>query len=126
MLCRGHPDRSASLLPPFTPRPAKPLACSMQGTRGLAQAAEKEVKLPPQHGVPGRYAAALYMASVKTGTLGKVEEELSQVWGPGLSPSEGGNLQQDSMRERRRAAGEDAGLPACSRRHQWQATQQSC
>lgn len=52
---------------------------AVTGTRGLAQAAEKEVKLPPQHGVAGRYAAALYMASVKTGSLGKVEEELSQV-----------------------------------------------
>ncbi|KAL4452278.1 hypothetical protein ABPG75_007940 [Micractinium tetrahymenae] len=52
---------------------------SVTGTRGLAQAAEKEVTLPPQHGVPGRYAAALYMAAVKTDTLGKVEDELSQV-----------------------------------------------
>jgi hypothetical protein len=37
------------------------------------------VKLPPQHGVPGRYAAALYMAAVKTDSLQKVEAELSQV-----------------------------------------------
>jgi F-type H+-transporting ATPase subunit O len=51
----------------------------MQGARGLAQAAQKEVKLPPQHGVPGRYAAALYMAAVKTDSLQKVESELSQV-----------------------------------------------
>ena len=45
----------------------------------MAQAAEKDVKLPPQHGVPGRYAAALYMAAVKTNSLQKVEGELSQV-----------------------------------------------
>lgn len=62
----------------------------LQGTRGLAQAAEKDVKLPPQHGVPGRYAAALYMASVKTGTLGKVEEELSQVGGGGGGAGQAG------------------------------------
>lgn len=37
------------------------------------------MKLPPQHGVPGRYAAALYMAAVKTDSLGKVESELSNV-----------------------------------------------
>lgn len=37
------------------------------------------MKLPPQHGVPGRYAAALYMAAVKTDSLAKVEGELSQV-----------------------------------------------
>ena len=35
--------------------------------------------LPPQHGVPGRYAAALYMAAVKSGNLARVESELSQV-----------------------------------------------
>lgn len=51
----------------------------LQGARGLAQAAEKEVKLPPQHGIPGRYAAALYMAALKTDSLQKVEGELSQV-----------------------------------------------
>ncbi|PSC72301.1 ATP synthase subunit mitochondrial [Micractinium conductrix] len=49
------------------------------GTRGVAAAAAAKVKLPPQHGVPGRYAAALYMAAVKAGTLPKVEEELGQV-----------------------------------------------
>ncbi|KAI3438137.1 hypothetical protein D9Q98_000578 [Chlorella vulgaris] len=53
---------------------------AVAGSRGLAKAAvEKEVKLPPQHGVPGRYAAALYMAAVKTDSLAKVEGELSQV-----------------------------------------------
>ena len=45
----------------------------------MAAAAEKEIKLPPQHGIPGRYAAALYMAAVKGGTLSKVEQELGQV-----------------------------------------------
>lgn len=44
-----------------------------------AGASEAAVNLPPQHGVPGRYAAALYMAAVKSGNLGKVEDELSQV-----------------------------------------------
>lgn len=43
-----------------------------QGARSMAAAAGKEVKLPPQHGIPGRYAAALYMAAVKTDNLGKV------------------------------------------------------
>lgn len=52
---------------------------AVAGARGLAQAAGKEVSLPPQHGVPGRYAAALYMAAVKTESLGKVEDELGQV-----------------------------------------------
>ena len=52
--------------------------CS-QGSRGLAAAAQKEVQLPPQHGIPGRYAAALYMAAVKGENLAKVEEELSNV-----------------------------------------------
>lgn len=51
----------------------------LQGTRGLAAEAAKDVKLPPQHGVSGRYAAALYMAAVKAGTLEGVESELSQV-----------------------------------------------
>lgn len=50
-----------------------------QGARGLAQAAEAEVKLPPQHSIPGRYAAALYMAAAKADKLGAVEEELGQV-----------------------------------------------
>lgn len=48
----------------------------MQGARGMAAAAEKEVKLPPQHGIPGRYAAALYMAAVKTDNLAKVTARL--------------------------------------------------
>lgn len=51
----------------------------LRGARGFAQAAEKEVKLPPQHGIAGRYAAALYMAAVKSDTLSKVESELSSV-----------------------------------------------
>ncbi len=37
------------------------------------------MKLPPQHGIAGRYAAALYMAAVKSDTLSKVESELSGV-----------------------------------------------
>ena len=57
--------------------PRSPLP--VQGARGFAQAAEKEVKLPPQHGIAGRYAAALYMAAVKSDTLSKVENELSSV-----------------------------------------------
>lgn len=52
-----------------------------QGSRGLAQAASKEVKLPPQYGIPGRYAAALYMAAVKANSLDKVEKELKQISG---------------------------------------------
>lgn len=51
----------------------------MQGARGVAQAAEKEVKLPPQYGIPGRYAAALYMAAVKGNQLDKVQKELAQL-----------------------------------------------
>lgn len=53
----------------------------MQGSRGLAQAAEKQVVLPPQYGIPGRYAAALYMAAVKGDQLSAVEKELSQISG---------------------------------------------
>lgn len=37
------------------------------------------MKLPPQHGIAGRYAAALYMAAVKSDALSKVESELSSV-----------------------------------------------
>ena len=62
--------------------PALHARCScacLQGSRGLAAAAQKEVQLPPQHGIPGRYAAALYMAAVKGENLAKVEEELSNV-----------------------------------------------
>jgi F-type H+-transporting ATPase subunit O len=33
-------------------------------------------KLPPQFGIPGRYAAALYMASFKNNTLDKVQKEV--------------------------------------------------
>lgn len=68
----------AALLTPPALAFCEPFSC-VQGARGLAKAAEKEVKLPPQHGVPGRYAAALYMAAVKTDSLQKVEAELSQV-----------------------------------------------
>lgn len=52
---------------------------AVAGSRGMAAAAQKEVSLPPQHGIPGRYAAALYMAAVKGDNLVKVEEELSNV-----------------------------------------------
>lgn len=45
----------------------------------MAAAAQKEVTLPPQHGVAGRYAAALYMAAAKADKLGAVEGELAQV-----------------------------------------------
>ena len=51
----------------------------LQGVRGLAEAAGKEVKLPPQYGIPGRYAAALYMAAAKANQLDKVEKELGQI-----------------------------------------------
>lgn len=51
----------------------------VQGSRALAQAAPQEVSLPPQYGIPGRYAAALYMAAVKGGSLSAVEKELSQI-----------------------------------------------
>lgn len=66
-----------SVLTPVSVNPRSPLP--VQGARGFAQAAEKEVKLPPQHGIAGRYAAALYMAAVKSDTLSKVESELSSV-----------------------------------------------
>eukprot|EP00887_Chlorella_sp_A99_P007707 scaffold20.g7707.t1 len=52
---------------------------AVAGSRGLAEAAGKEIKLPPQHGVAGRYAAALYMAAVKANKLDGVEGELEQV-----------------------------------------------
>lgn len=52
---------------------------ALRGARSFAAAAEKEVKLPPQHGIAGRYAAALYMAAVKSDALSKVESELSSV-----------------------------------------------
>ena len=47
--------------------------------RGLAEVAGKEVKLPPQYGISGRYAAALYMAAAKGNQLDKVEKELAQI-----------------------------------------------
>jgi F-type H+-transporting ATPase subunit O len=50
-----------------------------QGTRGLAEAAGKQVTLPPQYGIPGRYAAALYLAAAKGNQLDKVEKELAQI-----------------------------------------------
>ena len=50
-----------------------------QGSRGLAQAASKDVQLPPQHSIAGRYASALYMAAVKANKLTAVEGELVQV-----------------------------------------------
>lgn len=49
------------------------------GLRGFAQAAETELKLPAQHTISGRYAAALYMAAAKADKLAAVEQELSQV-----------------------------------------------
>lgn len=54
----------------------------LQGARGFAAAAaaaQKEIKLPPQYDVPGRYASALYMAAAKADQLGKVEKELSDI-----------------------------------------------
>jgi F-type H+-transporting ATPase subunit O len=53
----------------------------LQGARCFAQAVEKDVKLPPQYGIPGRYAAALYAAAVKASALDKVEKELAQISG---------------------------------------------
>ena len=53
----------------------------MQGLRGLAAAAEKEIVIPPQYDIPGRYAAALYMAAVKANALDKVQKEVSQIAG---------------------------------------------
>jgi F-type H+-transporting ATPase subunit O len=50
-----------------------------QGSRALAAAAQAEVSLPPQYGIPGRYAAALYMAAAKAGKLDAVERELAQL-----------------------------------------------
>lgn len=52
----------------------------MQSSLTRAFAAEAaEVKLPPQFGIPGRYAAALYMAAAKGNKLDAVEKELGQV-----------------------------------------------
>jgi len=51
----------------------------LQGVRGLAEAAGKDIKLPPQYGIPGRYAAALYLAAAKGNQLEKVEKELAQI-----------------------------------------------
>lgn len=51
----------------------------LQGVRGLAEAAGKDIKIPPQYGIPGRYAAALYMAAAKGNQLDKVEKELAQI-----------------------------------------------
>lgn len=51
----------------------------MQGALSRAYAAEAEIRLPPQFGIPGRYAAALYMAAVKENKLDAVEKELGQV-----------------------------------------------
>ncbi|KAG7673433.1 hypothetical protein Ndes2526B_g03121 [Nannochloris sp. 'desiccata'] len=50
-----------------------------QGVRGLAEAAGKAIKLPPQYGIPGRYAAALYLAASKGNQLEKVEKDLAQI-----------------------------------------------
>ncbi len=47
--------------------------------RGLADAAGKDIKIPPQYGIPGRYAAALYMAAAKGNQLDKVEKELANI-----------------------------------------------
>ena len=41
------------------------------------KAAASSPKIPPQFGIPGRYAAALYMASFKAGTLSNIEREVS-------------------------------------------------
>lgn len=51
-----------------------------QGLRPFAAEAH-EVVLPPQFSVPGRYAAALYMAASKAGDLDSVTKELSQMAG---------------------------------------------
>lgn len=67
-------SRTGQHRPPRSGMPHPP-----QTSRGLAAAAEGEVKLPPQYSIPGRYAAALYMAAVKADKLAAVEDELSQV-----------------------------------------------
>ncbi|KAK2079222.1 hypothetical protein QBZ16_002913 [Prototheca wickerhamii] len=51
-----------------------------KGLRPFAAEA-REVVLPPQFSVPGRYAAALYMAASKAGDLDSVTKELSQMAG---------------------------------------------
>ena len=45
---------------------------------GSAEASET-VKLPPQFGIPGRYAAALYMTSFKAKALDKVGQEVNEM-----------------------------------------------
>lgn len=49
-------------------------------SRGFAAAAADAVpQLPPQFGIPGRYAAALYMASFKAKALDKVQKEVESI-----------------------------------------------
>lgn len=50
-------------------------------TLPLSAAAESatQVKLPPQFNIPGRYAAALYMASAKANNLDKVGTDVTQL-----------------------------------------------
>lgn len=50
----------------------------VQSARCFAAEA-REVSLPPQFSIPGRYAAALYMAATTAGDLDAVTKELSQM-----------------------------------------------
>lgn len=68
--------RGACVADHATHSPA-PLA---QGLRPFAAEA-REVVIPPQFSIPGRYAAALYMAASKAGDLDSVTKELSQMAG---------------------------------------------
>lgn len=77
LLLLNHSGSDRGLSTEYPPRLL--IKSSLQGVRGLAEAAGKDVKLPPQYGIPGRYAAALYLAAAKGNQLDKVEKELGQI-----------------------------------------------
>lgn len=57
------------------------IACRNGQWRGLAKAAGPEIKPPIQlHGIPGRYASALWCAAAKANMLPQVEDELQKVF----------------------------------------------
>ncbi len=71
-----------------------------------AKGSQEMPRLPPQFGIPGRYAAALYMASFKSNSVDKVGKEIAELSGLlAQSPELKAFVSEPGMPAARRSAG---------------------
>lgn len=77
------------------------------GSSSVSAKGSQEVpQLPPQFGIPGRYAAALYMASFKSNSVDKVGKEIAELSGLlAQSPELKAFVSEPGMPAARRSAG---------------------